>query len=456
MRRALWLVLCVFALSAVAAPKAKAKGKPKDAATLPFPVQVTTLKNGLTVLRVKFASPGLVAYYTAVRVGSRNEVEAGHTGFAHFFEHMMFRGTKRFPEGARNRLIGKLGFVENAFTSDDVTVYQVNGPASALETLVDVEADRFMNLEYSEPAFQTEAKSVLGEYHKNAANPGLKIEEALLGAAFTAHPYRHTTLGFYEDIEAMPTRYEYSKTFFQRWYTPDNCVVIVVGDFDDEKLMALIEKHYGAWTGTAAAATVPPEPPQTTARTAALTWKTPTLPRLGLYWHVPASSPKTSDAAVMQVLAAYLAGPTSPLYKSLVLEKQWVERLSQNADLHRDPHLFGIDAKLKDEARRADVDAAISDAIAAVAKGTVDGKRLEDIKDHVRFALLMDLETPAAVADALAWHVGILGTPDALETITRQEQAVTAKDLTAFAKKYLTAANRTTVTFTVDAKGGGK
>jgi zinc protease len=453
MRRALWLVAVLVAAPVLAAPKAKAKAK--DPA-LPFPVQVSTLKNGLTVLRVKFASPGLLAYYTAVRVGSRNEVEEGHTGFAHFFEHMMFRGTQRFPEGARNRLLGKLGFVENAFTSDDVTVYQVNGPASALETLVDVEADRFMHLEYGEPAFQTEAKSVLGEYHKNAANPGLKIEEALLGATFTAHPYRHTTLGFYEDIQAMPTRFEYSKTFFQRWYTPDNCVVIVVGDFDDEKLMALVEKHYGAWTGKAASPTVPPEPPQTAARTASLTWKTPTLPRLGLYWRVPAASPKTSDAAVMQVLGAYLAGPTSPLYKSLVLEKQWVERLYDSADLHRDPHLFGVEARLKNEAHRAGVDEAISAAVAEVVKGTVDARRLDDIKDHLRFELLMDLETPAAVADALAWNVGILGTPDALETLARQTQAVTAKDLTAFAKKHLTAPNRTTLVFTVDATGGGK
>lgn len=452
MRRVLWLSL-LLASSALAAPK---KAKPKDAPLLPFPVQASTLKNGLTVLRVHFASPGLLAWYTAVRVGSRNEVEAGHTGFAHFFEHMMFRGTKRFPEGARGQLLGKLGFVENAYTSDDVTVYQVNGPSSALETLVDVEADRFMHLEYSEPAFQTEAKAVLGEYHKNAANPALKMEEALLGAAFTQHTYRHTTLGFYEDIQAMPSRYEYSKTFFQRWYTPDNCVLIVVGDFDDAKVMELVEKHYGPWQGKSASTSPTVEPPQTAARTASLSWSTPTLPRLGLYWHVPAASPKTPDGAVMQVLGAYLAGPTSPLYKSLVLEQQLVERLGESDDLHRDPYLFGVEAKLKDEAHRAAVEKAITDAVALVAKGTVDAKRLSDIKDHLRFGLLMGLETPAQIADALAWHVGVLGAPDALETLARQTQAVTAKDLTAFAKKHLTERNRTTLVFTVDVKGGAK
>lgn len=452
MRHVLWLTT-LLALSALAAPKTRPK---KEAGALPFPVQVSTLPNGLTVARVPFASPGLVAFYTAVRVGSRNEVETGHTGFAHFFEHMMFRGTKRFPEGARGQLLGKLGFVENAYTSDDVTVYTVNGPTSALETLVDVEADRFMHLEYAEPAFQTEAKAVLGEYHKNAANPGLKIEEAVLGAAFTTHTYRHTTLGFYEDIQAMPTRYEYSKTFFQRWYTPDNCVVIVVGDFDDAKLMALIEKHYGPWQGKAATVAVPAEPPQTAARTASVTWTTPTLPRLGLYWHAPAASTKTTDGAVMEVLGAYLAGPTSPLYKHLVLEEQLVERVGPSADLHRDPNLFGVDARLKDEANRAKVEAAILEAIAEVAKGKVDAKRVTDIKDHLRFALLMDLETPAEVANALAWYTGVLGTVDGLATLAKQTQAVTPKDLTAFAKKHLTDANRTTLVFTVDVKGGAK
>ena len=161
----------------------------------PYPLHTTVLPNGLTVVRVPFNSPGLAAYYTVVRVGSRNEVEAGHTGFAHFFEHMMFKGTPTHPEGERESQLGKLGFNENAFTTDDVTVYHVVGPSSALKTLIELEADRFQNLSYPEPVFQTEAKAVLGEYHKNAASPRLKIEETLAATAFTRHPYQHTTLG---------------------------------------------------------------------------------------------------------------------------------------------------------------------------------------------------------------------------------------------------------------------
>ncbi len=418
----------------------------------PFPTKVSTLPNGLRVVRVPFNSPGLVAYYTVVRVGSRNEVEPGHTGFAHFFEHMMFRGTQRFPEGTRGALLGKSGFVENAFTTDDVTVYTVSGPTSGLDTLIDAEADRFRNLDYAEGAFQTEAQAVLGEYQKNASNPGLKIEETTLATAFTTHTYRHTTLGFYEDIVEMPKRYEYSKTFFKRWYTPDNTVVIVVGDFDDAKVMKAVTTHYAPWKGKAANVVVPAEPPQNEARTANLTWPSPTLPRLGLAWHTPAATPKTLDAAVQQVLTAYLVGPTSPLHRTLVLQQQKVERFNGFYDHHRDPCFFGLDARLKAEANRQAVLDAMLAEVAAVANGTVDAKRLADIKSNLRYGLQMELETPSQVAVALALHIGVFGTTDAIDSLYANVEKVTAKDLSAFAKKHLVDTNRTTMNFTVEVK----
>ena len=451
MRRMTLRTLAVSALVSCAAFAAPTKD-----AVFPYPMKVSTLKNGLTLVRVPFNSPGLIAYYTVVRVGSRNEVEAGHTGFAHFFEHMMFRGTKKWPEGRRGNMLGKLGFVENAFTSDDITMYHLAGPSSGLEQLVDVEADRFQNLEYAEQAFQTEAKAVLGEYNKSAANPGLKIEETVAATAFTTHTYRHTTLGFLEDIQAMPTRYEYSKQFFKRWYTPDNCLVFVVGDFDDAKLMALAEKAYGPWQGKAATVTVPAEPPQKEARVAKVTWTNPTQPRTGFFWHTPAASLKAPDGAVQQVLAQYLFGQTSPLYKSLVLEKQLVERLGPNYGDHRDANLFGVDARLKDEAQRAAVEKAVLDEVAVVASGKVDARRLQDIKDNLKYGLLMGLETPDDVALQLAYPAGVLGAPDALDATYRLLDKVSAKDLGAFAKKYLVDANKTTLVFQVDVKGGGK
>ncbi|NMO18780.1 M16 family metallopeptidase, partial [Pyxidicoccus fallax] len=270
MRRLLTLLLLLLG---TALPAAAQSG---PSASFPYTLKTDRLPNGLTVVRVPYPSQGIIAYLTVVRVGSRNEVEPGKTGFAHFFEHMMFKGTKKNPEGTRERVMGTFGFDDNAFTSDDVTVYYSYGPAAGLPQLIEIEADRFQNLEYAEPAFQTEALAVLGEYHKNAAAPFLKMEEELNAAAFTRHTYRHTTMGFYEDIKAMPQAYEYSKTFFERWYTPDNTMLFIVGDFDDEKVMQLVRQHYGPWNRKAATVNVPSEPAQSGPRNAHIDWPQPT------------------------------------------------------------------------------------------------------------------------------------------------------------------------------------
>ena len=149
------LTVAVLALALAAAAPAAEK-KP----FFPYPMKVDKLPNGLTVVRVPFASNGMIAYYSAVRTGSRNEVETGHTGFAHFFEHMMFKGTRKYPTGEREKILGALGFDDNAFTTDDCTIYHSFGPASGLEKLIEVEADRFMNLEYAEPSFPSKRTPV--------------------------------------------------------------------------------------------------------------------------------------------------------------------------------------------------------------------------------------------------------------------------------------------------------
>src|SRR4051812_15467933 len=427
---------------AVAASAPAAEKKP----FFPYPMKVDQLPNGLTVVRVPFASNGMIAYYSAVRTGSRNEVEAGHTGFAHFFEHMMFKGTKKYPTGEREKILGTLGFDDNAFTTDDCTIYHSFGPANGLERLIEVEADRFMNLEYTEPSFQTEAKAILGEYHKNAAHPELKMEETLDVTAFKKHTYSHTTMGFYDDIKAMPGKYEYSKRFFQRWYRPDNVIVYIVGEFDDAKTMALVKAAYGPWQGKAAQVEIPKEPPQAAPLTVALDWDTPTLSRHVHAWRTPAASLATLDGQVQTVLASYLAGPTSPLYKELVLEKELAEQVGAPYNDHRDPYLFSIAAQLKDEQHRAAVEAAFDRDVKALAAGKVDAKRVADIRANLRYSFLMGLETADDIGNVLAFYGAVLGTPDALDKYFRRVDEVQPADLVKFAKKYLTDQNRTVLT----------
>jgi zinc protease len=422
----------------------------------PYPMKVDRLPNGLTVMRVPFNSPGLVAWQTVVRVGSRNEVEPGKTGFAHFFEHMMFKGTKNHPTGERERILGTYGFDDNAFTTDDMTVYHSYGPTAGLEKLVEIEADRFRNLEYSEPAFRTEALAVLGEYHKNAAHPYLKMAEALRRTAFTQHTYRHTTLGYYEDIQAMPEAYEYSRTFFERWYTPDNTLLIVVGDFEDEKLMEAVRTHYGPWERQVAAVEVPAEPSQRQERSVHIDWPHSTQPRHVHAWRTPAARLDTANAAIQQVLAAYFIGPTSPAYKQLVLEKQAAQSLSTGFYPHRDPYLFSIDATLQSEAHRPAVRKVFNTVVKELASGKVDAARVEAIRSNLRYELLMGMETAKDVAGQLAWYTGLYGTPDALARHYQNLSQVKPADLVVFTRKYLPAANRTVLTLTPKPAGGQK
>ena len=197
---------------------------------LPYPVLQYKMQNGLNVVTVPFESPGIAAFYIIVRSGARNEVEKGVTGFAHFFEHMMFRGTEKYSKEQYEAVLKSIGASANANTSSDRTVYHMVGNVDKLELMFEVESDRFQNLKYPEHDFKTEAGAVKGEYTKNYADPMSRLNENIYNTAFVAHTYKHTTIGFLEDIIDMPNQYQYSLKYYDRYYRPEYCTVLVVGD----------------------------------------------------------------------------------------------------------------------------------------------------------------------------------------------------------------------------------
>jgi zinc protease len=412
-------------------------------AGFPFPIRNEKLANGLRVALVKYDSPGLVAYYTLVRAGSRNEVEAGHTGFAHLFEHIMFKGTKKF--GAFDTAIGPLGWHNNAWTSDDETVYTDFGPTATFERVIEIEADRFRNLSYSPEEFKTETRAVLGEYNKNASQPWMQLEETLAATAFTKHTYRHTTMGFKADIDAMPGKYDYSLKFHRRYYTPDNCVIFVVGDFDADAVLAQIQKHYGDWKGKVDEPKTPAEPAQKEERRAKIDWPTEVLPQLLFAYKAPPAS-DWKASALQDALFAYLLGPTSPLHKDLVLDRQIAEPFQEWTRPHRDPYLWAFLATGKTPAALAEIEKALDAAVAEVAAGKVDGERLEKIKSNRRYGLLMGLDDADSVASTLAAWTSPTGETDSVDRFMGALAALTPEDLAAFAKERLVPAQRTIVT----------
>ena len=233
---------------------------------LPYPIYQQRLDNGLNVVTVPFDSPGLAAFHIITRVGARNEVEPGVTGFAHFFEHMMFRGTDKYPKEAYSAALKSTGAAANANTTQDRTLYHMTGNAEKLELMFELESDRFMNLNYSEHDFKTEAGAVKGEYTKNFASPYQQINEKRAETAFTTHTYGHTTMGYFKDIVDMPNQYAYSKKFFDRYYRPEYNTILVVGDVTPDQVNALAQKYFGAWERGSYESVVPAEPEQTGTR----------------------------------------------------------------------------------------------------------------------------------------------------------------------------------------------
>jgi zinc protease len=433
---------------AIAAAAAGIAATPATTKVMPYAVQLESLPNGLRVALVRYDSPGLAAYYTVVRVGARNEVEPGHSGFAHLFEHMMFRGTKKFPPAKWEAMVKSSGASTNAYTSADQTLYHYTLPSSALPTIIELEADRFQHLTYPKPIFQTETKAVLGEYNKSYSNPEEKMEEVLLDLAFEKHTYKHTVIGFLADIEKMPDRYDYGLKFFQRFYRPDNCTIVVVGDFDPQKTMEVIRTHYGSWTGKVEVQSIPAEPPQKREKRKTLEWPSETKPRVMVGYHTPSLGTDVAAAAIQNVLSGYLFGDGSPLHRDLVLHRQIAEGLQPQYIDTRDPRLFYYLLVAKDAAALPELEKAVDAAIEELRAGKVDAARLEGVKSNRRYAMVMAMETPGQIAQVLAHLGATTGDVNVINTLFDRIAQVTPAEITAFAKKYFTPENRTVLTLT--------
>ena len=430
-------------------------GGPGGDDIFPFPVSTFELDNGLKVVAVEYDSPGIVAYYTVVRAGSRNEVEPGFTGYAHFFEHMMFRGTERYPTDAYNAVIKRMGADSNAFTTNDWTAYHIVASADALETIMEIESDRFLNLQYSEDGYRTEAGAILGEYNFNFSNPVALLQERLRARAFRFHPYGHTTLGLLEDIQEMPNHYDYSLEFYDRYYRPNNSIIVVVGDVDPGALERLAEQYYGDWEPGDYEPLIPVEAPQTRPRSDSVTWPNPTLSFLMLGYHSPAFNDQTIDMPALDVLSQLLFAETAPLYRKLYLEEQEVDALSGGALDSRDGGLFTIIARVTDAERIEYVRDAIIAEIDRLKVEPVGEQVLAETKSHMRYQFALGLDNPGGVARTLAHYLQLTTDPETVNRVYRQYDAVTPDDIQHVAVTYFPETNRTEVTLTQAAAPDG-
>jgi zinc protease len=424
-------------------------GKPAAAGDIfPYPLWQEQIDNGLKVVMIPYDCQGLISFYTVVRTGSRNEVEPGHSGFAHLFEHIMFRGTKKYPAEEYNKTLKRMGTDDNAFTSDDLTCYHITGSKANLEIIMEIESDRFMNLSYSEEDFKTETGAVLGEYRKNFSNPINSAEERIMDLAFDVHTYKHTTMGFLKDIEAMPAYYDYSLQFHRRYYRPDNCTIIVVGDFERESFMALVRKYYGAWEKGAYTTPITPEPPQKGERRAHVDWKVKTLPLVLIGYHMPAFLDSSPDVAALHILSEYLFSSSSPLYQKIVMEEQKADFLFPYMDDHRDPYLLMIYLRGKKNGDLPALEQTVYAAIEDAKRGNIPKERIRDIASNMRYSFAASLDTPDGVAYQAARAVALADDPRAINRYFALLETITPQQVQEAARKYLTVENRSVVTLT--------
>jgi zinc protease len=375
-------------------------------------------------------------------------VERGHTGFAHLFEHLMFKGTEKFPKAKYEEMLRRTGAASNAFTTDDYTCFHTVVSEEDLAAVLAAEADRFQNLRYTEAEFKTEALAVLGEYNKNSSNPYRKLQEVLRDTAFDRGTYKHTTMGFLKDIHAMPGQYEYSKQFFDRYYRPEYTTIVVVGDVKPKAVRGLVDKDWGAWKRGAYKPEVPVDEAQQAPRSAHVDWPEPTLPTLTIGFREPAYTDRARDTAALQALAYLAFSPNSELYQKLVIEEQKAEQLQASAPERVDPSLFTITARIKNAADLDSVRDRLLQTVKQFQEKPVDRARLEAVKKHLRYAMALGMDSSNSIAQMLAGFVALRRTPETMNRLYEQFAALEPEDVQKAAAKYLVENSRTIVTLT--------
>ncbi|MEE9295533.1 MAG: pitrilysin family protein [Phycisphaerae bacterium] len=421
------------------------RSRPTTDGIFDFPYLMRDLDNGLRVIVVKTDYPDIVTIQIPVQTGSRNEVEPGKSGFAHFFEHMMFRGTEKYPAEVYGEILKIAGADQNAYTTDDYTNYHITFTKADLETVIRLEADRFKNLSYTEEQFRTEALAVKGEYLKNYSNPMQKIFERMRDIAFMTHPYKHTTMGFFEDIENMPNQLAYSKTFFDRWYRPERATVILVGDVDPEKTFRLVKKYWGDWQRGSYTVDIPPEPAPAGPVYEHIEWFAPTQPWVIVAFHGPRFNARSKATASMDLISQLYFSQTSELYQKLVIKEQLVDQLFPYFPDREDPFLLMIGARVIDAESAAAVRDAILNSVADARTAHVDEERLASVKSRLKYQFVGRMDNSQSIGSILASYVRFERTPETINDVYRVYDSINADDILLYANKYFTDAGRVTV-----------
>jgi zinc protease len=411
----------------------------------------TVLGNGLTVITRESHKVPIASFWVWYRVGSRNE-DPGNTGISHWVEHMMFKGTPALSKGEIFRRINANGGVLNGFTWLDYTAYFETLPSHRLDLALEIESDRMVNSLFEADEVDSERTVIISEREGSENSPTFLLGEEIGAAAFQAHPYGHSVIGWKTDLRAI-TR-EDLFNHYQTYYTPNNAIVVVVGDFDTDSLLARIEERFGALpAGPAVPPVRPVEPPQRGERR--VTVRHPAgVPHFEVAYHAPAIS--NPDAYPIMVLDAVLSGGkpmgmfgsrgarmgrSSRLYRALV-DAGLASGVGSSFAATKDPYLFGIEATPRPDVSLEEVERAVFREVESVRE---DGVSQEEMTRAMKQVKAQFVYASESVTDQGYW-LGAMEVLDKYETygrIVERLEQVSPEDVKRVAQEYLGESNRT-------------
>ena len=448
MRRMLRRCGAVALLVGAAASGALAANAPLAVAPIAFTERV--LPNGLQVIAVPSHTSPTVSVQVWYHVGSKDD-PAGRSGFAHLFEHLMFKSTRHLKSEQFDRLTEDVGGSNNAFTSNDLTAYHEVVPSNHLEVLLWAEAERLSNLNVVEANFVSERAVVEEEYRQRIlAAPYGRFSNAIPPAAYQVHPYKRPSIGSIADLEAATLADVVA--FHATYYRPDNATLVVAGDFDPQQLDAWVDRYFARLPrpatplprGSAA------EPAWTSDRSVTVTGPNVPLPAVALVWLAP---PVTSaDAPALQIASALLSGgESSRLNQALVYRQRIASQAGFDADLRAGPGLLTASAIAAGGKPLVRVQAALLAEVQRLARAPVAPAELAKVKTQILTGALLARQTPEGLASAVADAAVLGGAAARVNTDLVALQNVSSADVQRVLGRYVLGAHKVTVQYLQEA-----
>jgi zinc protease len=413
---------------------------PLAAGLRPQDITVHKLDNGLKIVLLEDHDIPNIAYYTFFRVGSRNE-RPGLTGVSHFIEHMMFNGTQANGPGQFDRIMEANGGANNAFTSEDMTGYTNWYPAAALEKMITLDAERMQGLIFDPQVLESERGVIASERRMAVENNNENLlAETVRATAIMAHPYHWDVIGWMSDI--LSWKRDEIIAYYRTFYSPNNAVIVVCGDFQTQKIMALIRKHYAAIPrGPEPPAVLTVEPPQLGPRRVTVR-KPAQTPSFLQVFHAPAAT--NPDFPAMDVLGmALLQGESSRLYQRLVARDQLAIDVSGGIGKSLDPLLFTITVKPRPGIEPGLIEKAVEEELDRIKKDGIDEKELQKALNSVRMDFYNPLMTIAGKAYKLGESEIYYGGHEYIFKAMEPYKTVTVARVRELAGKYFSENNKT-------------